>query len=150
MISLPGNTLASRVASALLTTLGCPELIAESREDYLNKVVHYATNPDALRAIQLKVRRQRVRSPLFDTSLLTHNLERAFLAMWAQYERHGTPAHLEVKGYSTQAEWRADRKARAPAAGRGRGGSGSGSGSGSRSGSNSSGGDSGGSLAIDR
>jgi protein O-GlcNAc transferase len=113
MISLPGDTLASRVASALLTTLGCPELIAESRDDYMNKVVHYARHPEALRQIQLKVRRQRVRSPLFDTKLLTHNLERAFLAMWAQYERHGHPAHLEVKGYNTLAEWKADRKAHA-------------------------------------
>lgn len=34
MVTLPGKTLASRVASSQLTCLGCPELIADSTEDY--------------------------------------------------------------------------------------------------------------------
>ncbi|OWF52907.1 hypothetical protein KP79_PYT12898 [Mizuhopecten yessoensis] len=36
MITLLGETLASRVASSQLYTLGCPELVAESRDDYIN------------------------------------------------------------------------------------------------------------------
>lgn len=115
MITLPGDTLASRVASSLLTALGCPELIAQSRQDYIDKVVYYASNPDALRAIQKKVRQMRTRSPLFNTELLTHNLERAYLAMWAQHERHSRPAHIEVKGFDTLEDWEADQGRRARA-----------------------------------
>jgi predicted O-linked N-acetylglucosamine transferase (SPINDLY family) len=33
MISLPVETLASRVGASLLHTLGCPELVAESYDD---------------------------------------------------------------------------------------------------------------------
>lgn len=36
MVTLPLETLASRVASSQLTALGCPELIANSREEYEN------------------------------------------------------------------------------------------------------------------
>ena len=36
MVTLPLETLASRVASSQLTALGCPELIANSRVDYEN------------------------------------------------------------------------------------------------------------------
>ncbi|EDQ87082.1 uncharacterized protein MONBRDRAFT_27585 [Monosiga brevicollis MX1] len=98
MISLPGDTLASRVASSLLKTLGCPELIARSHEDYVNLAVQYASNPQALRNLKRKVRIARKRSPLFNTRLLTRNLERAFKAMWYQHERFGHPAHLNVAG----------------------------------------------------
>ena len=34
MVTLPGETLASRVASSQLMAMGCPELIAKDREDY--------------------------------------------------------------------------------------------------------------------
>lgn len=36
MVTLPLETLASRVASSQLTALGCPELVARNREDYEN------------------------------------------------------------------------------------------------------------------
>ena len=36
MVTLPEETLASRVASSQLRCLGCPELIAKSRDDYVS------------------------------------------------------------------------------------------------------------------
>ncbi len=57
-----------------------------------------------------QVRRQRTSSPLFNTRLLTHNLERAYMAMWSQYEQYGVPNHLEVKGYDTMEQWEEDRR----------------------------------------
>lgn len=35
MVTMPEETLASRVASSQLKALGCPELIAKDREDYV-------------------------------------------------------------------------------------------------------------------
>ena len=35
MVTLPLETLASRVASSQLVTLGCPELVARDRDDYV-------------------------------------------------------------------------------------------------------------------
>lgn len=39
-----GETLASRVASSQLHCLGCPELVANSREDYINISVRLGTD----------------------------------------------------------------------------------------------------------
>ena len=39
MVTLPGETLASRVASSQLATLGLSEMVATDREDYENIAV---------------------------------------------------------------------------------------------------------------
>lgn len=39
-----GETLASRVASSQLHCLGCPELVAKSREDYVRIAVKLGTD----------------------------------------------------------------------------------------------------------
>lgn len=96
MVTLPGDTLASRVASSLLKALGFPQLIAESRQDYVDKVVFYATYPKALRTLQREIRLARKTSALFNTRLLVRNLEQAYIAMWRQQMKDGAPAHLEV------------------------------------------------------
>ena len=44
MVTLTGETLASRVASSQLTTLGLPELVADTREDYENIAVKLGTD----------------------------------------------------------------------------------------------------------
>ena len=41
---LSGETLASRVASSQLQCLGCPELVANSREDYIRIAVQLGTD----------------------------------------------------------------------------------------------------------
>jgi len=51
---------------------------------------------DTLRALQQKVRAARATSPLFDTQLLTRNLERVFFAMFNQWAEHGEPCNLAV------------------------------------------------------
>lgn len=94
MVTWPHYALASRVAASQLTALGCPELIAESRGDYINKVVAYANNPRELHQIQAKVRKARTTSRLFDTRAFTRNLESAFFEMWRDYQEHATPSHI--------------------------------------------------------
>jgi len=45
VLTLPLETLASRVASSQLHALGFPELVAVSREDYEEKAVRLGNNP---------------------------------------------------------------------------------------------------------
>ncbi|KTG34708.1 hypothetical protein cypCar_00000312 [Cyprinus carpio] len=44
MVTMPGETLASRVAASQLTCLGCPELIAPSRQEYEDVAVKLGTD----------------------------------------------------------------------------------------------------------
>ena len=46
MVTYPGETLASRVASSQLVALGCPELIAKSRDDYVKISVRLGNDPE--------------------------------------------------------------------------------------------------------
>ncbi len=46
MVTLPGETLASRVASSQLVALGCPELIAKDRADYERIAIKLGTDKD--------------------------------------------------------------------------------------------------------
>merc|ERR1712061_811245 len=55
MVTLPAETLASRVASSQLHTLGLGELVAKTREDYENIAVRFGADPDYRRAIRNKV-----------------------------------------------------------------------------------------------
>ncbi|KAK7503825.1 hypothetical protein BaRGS_00004948 [Batillaria attramentaria] len=94
MVTLPGETLASRVASSQLHCLGCPELVANSREDYIRIAVRLGTDAEYLQGMQAKVSLARSLSPLFSTKAYAANLERLFYQMWRQYDTHTTPTHL--------------------------------------------------------
>ena len=45
VLTLPLDTLASRVAASQLYALGFPELVASSREEYVLKAVRLGNNP---------------------------------------------------------------------------------------------------------
>lgn len=51
MLTLPGETLASRVAASQLMTLGFPELVAKSRQEYEDIAVKLGTDPKRYEAI---------------------------------------------------------------------------------------------------
>jgi len=94
MVTLPSDTLASRVASSQLTCLGVPELIAKSFEDYENIAVRLGTDRQYLKAIRAKVWCNRVESPLFNVRTYTSNLEKLFYKMWEQYSENDTLDHV--------------------------------------------------------
>uniref|UniRef100_A0A672L5R7 UDP-N-acetylglucosamine--peptide N-acetylglucosaminyltransferase 110 kDa subunit n=1 Tax=Sinocyclocheilus grahami TaxID=75366 RepID=A0A672L5R7_SINGR len=82
MVTMPGETLASRVAASQLTCLGCPELIAQSRQEYEDVAVKLGTDMEFLKKVRSRVWKQRICSPLFNTKLYTMDLERLYLQMW--------------------------------------------------------------------
>ncbi|XP_050415397.2 UDP-N-acetylglucosamine--peptide N-acetylglucosaminyltransferase 110 kDa subunit [Patella vulgata] len=94
MVTLPGETLASRVASSQLLALGCPELVAKSREDYVKIAAHMGNNPEYLQAMRAKVFVARTMSPLFNTKIYASNLENLFDKMWTSFEKGQSPDHI--------------------------------------------------------
>lgn len=96
MLTMPGETLASRVAASQLAALGCPELIAKSYQEYEDLAVLFATDIARLRTVQAKVRMQRSTAPLFNTRLLVSNLERAYKVMYNHFLSGKGKAHLYV------------------------------------------------------
>jgi len=94
MVTLPGETLASRVASSQLCTLDLEELVAKTREDYENIAVRLGNDRDYRRAIRAKVWEGRINSPLFDVRIYAKDLEDLFNKMWDKFRKGEKPNHI--------------------------------------------------------
>jgi len=94
VLTLPGESFASRVAASLLNTIGLPELIASNSEQYEALAIDLASNPDKLSALKASLMAQQTASPLFDTKDFTKNLEAAYLKMYERYQANLQPEHL--------------------------------------------------------
>lgn len=66
VLTLAGDTFASRVAASLNTHLGMPDLIAEDAADFVRKAIAIATDPAACAALRAELSRRRETSGLFD------------------------------------------------------------------------------------
>jgi protein O-GlcNAc transferase len=94
MVTLPGETLASRVASSQLVTLGCPELVAKDRADYEKIATRLGTDDEFLRGMRAKVWKGRTESPLFNCKTYATNLESLFEVMWEKFARGEKANHV--------------------------------------------------------
>lgn len=91
-----GQSFASRVASSLLTSIGLPELITSSFEEYQAKAIDLAFSPEKLEAVRVKLAEHRSSAPLFDTPLFTRNLEAAYIEMYERYQADLPPESISI------------------------------------------------------
>lgn len=67
LLTLSGRTFAARMAGALLTAAGVPELITHDVATYERRAIELASRPDELDRLRARLREARDNSPLFDT-----------------------------------------------------------------------------------
>lgn len=94
MVSMPAETLASRVASSQLMTLGCPELVAKDRQEYERIAIKLGIDTQYLRKVRAKVWRLRTTSDLFSVQTYVRGLESVYVRMWERYEKGENVNHL--------------------------------------------------------
>ena len=97
VLTLSGESFASRVAASLLHAMQLPELITSSQEEYEALAISLAINPEKLGQIRHKLEQNRLTAPLFDTRLFTRNIEEAYRTMYERYQADLPPEHLVVK-----------------------------------------------------
>ena len=97
VLTLMGNSFASRVAASLLNAIGLPELISNSQEEYEALAIELASNPQKLIALKQKLASNKLTTPLFDTPQFTKGLERAYVQMYERYQTDLPPDHLLVE-----------------------------------------------------
>jgi len=81
LVTMLGTAFAGRVAASQLQTLGLPELITSSLEDYEALALALARDPARLAALRARLAAARASSALFDTDRMRQNVEQALLAM---------------------------------------------------------------------
>jgi protein O-GlcNAc transferase len=96
VLTLTGKSFAARVASSLLHTVGMPELICSTAEEYETAAIALATDPERLTRTREKLNRNRLTSPLFDSQLLTRYLEQAYLQIYECFSRGLAPEDMEI------------------------------------------------------
>ena len=73
-----GESFAARVSASIITSMGIPELITNTEEQYEEKALYIARNPDELIRLKSKLAKLRKISPLYNSELFTRDLEDKF------------------------------------------------------------------------
>ena len=97
LLTLQGESFASRVASSLLNNLELKELIAKTTFDYECKAIEIGRNSEILNTIKNRLMTNRTSSPLFDGKLFASHLESAFEEMYSRFSLNKPLEHIFVK-----------------------------------------------------
>ena len=85
VITLPGETIASRQSASMLMNLGLPELIAENSAQYVHAAAQLARDLPRLTALRSGLRQRFADSPLMDYTGFARALEAAYAKMWLDW-----------------------------------------------------------------
>lgn len=89
-VTLADRVSVGRIGSAILHGLGRDEWIANTEEEYVDKLVALAEDPESLASIRAGLRDQMINSPLMNASGFTRKVEKAYREMfvkWCQEEQ---------------------------------------------------------------
>jgi protein O-GlcNAc transferase len=91
-----GNTFAGRVGASLLNSIGLPELVTNSLDEYETLALKLATDASYLQSIRHKLEKNRLSYPLFDTDRFRRHIEAAYTTMWEIWQRGESPRSFSV------------------------------------------------------
>ena len=97
VLTMMGESFASRVAASLLKAIDLPELITSSQDQYETLAIELASHPNKLKAIRDKLERNRLTTPLFDTPSFTKHIEIAYTRMYERYHADLPPDHIYIE-----------------------------------------------------
>ncbi len=90
VLTLTGDTHASRVSASILNTAGLDDLCAQSTEDYIAKATRLAQDGKRTRQQRDQLRQQFADSPVCDAQSFVPKLEAAYRHAWTQWcAKHG-------------------------------------------------------------
>ncbi|MFM7426718.1 MAG: Fe2+-dependent dioxygenase [Elainella sp.] len=95
LLTLAGETFASRIGASSLVALDLPELIATSVEAYEQQAVYLATHAEALQALRQRLS-ERASAKLFNSARSVRHLESAYSLIWQRYQSGQPPAAIHV------------------------------------------------------
>ena len=97
VLTLRGNSFASRMAASVISAINLPELITDTREEYESLAIELATNAKKFKVIKAKLKENLLTAPLYDTAKFTENLESVYKVMYQRYHDGLEPDHIYIK-----------------------------------------------------
>ena len=96
VLTRSGDTFISRVAGSLLTTIGLPDLVTTSLEEYERQALRLARDADYLADVRARIEANRDRCGLFDASHFAVGIEKAYSTMWEIHAAGESPRAFAV------------------------------------------------------
>ncbi len=87
IVTLPGTRFVARMGAAILTSAGYPELVATSRNHYIDIAVGLARDVARLADLRSGLRERLRSSPLCDGPAYARSMEAAYRSMWRRWCR---------------------------------------------------------------
>jgi predicted O-linked N-acetylglucosamine transferase (SPINDLY family) len=97
LLTCRGTSFPARVGASLLQTIGLPELVTESLEEYESAALKLAKDPVLLKTLRDKLAGNAMKAPLFDTDRSCCDLESAYRAMWETAKCGAPPRSFAVE-----------------------------------------------------
>ena len=97
IVTMPGETFASRHTLGYLTTLGLEDGVASDRDDYVDRVTALADDLPRLAAMRAGLRERILGSPLCDADRFVGHLSTALETIWRRWRDGAPPAPFDVK-----------------------------------------------------
>ena len=97
VITLIGNSFASRVAASIVTAVNMPELITQTQDEYETLAIELAKSRGRFNSIKQKLIKNLATSSLLNSQRFTKNLELAYEKMNARAHSKQEPDHIIVK-----------------------------------------------------
>lgn len=85
VVTLTGDSHAHNVGATILRQVGHEELVAHTKEAYVEAALRLATDPQRLLSIRSSLRDKMQRSYLCNPSGFTRNLEETYLRLWRKH-----------------------------------------------------------------
>jgi protein O-GlcNAc transferase len=92
LVTRAGDVFLSRAGLSILSTVGLPELVAGSEDEYLRIAHELALDRTRLAELRRGLRERMRASPLLDAAVFTRDLEDCFRAAWRQWCANATAA----------------------------------------------------------
>ena len=85
VITLAGRRYAGRISASKLMAVGLNDLIAHTQQEYIDKAISLAYDPERRINLRSNLRKQMAESPLCDGDSLANAIENAYLEMWKNF-----------------------------------------------------------------
>jgi protein O-GlcNAc transferase len=96
VLTMAGQSFASRLAGSMLRMIGLPELITTSFHQYHEVGVRLAQDANLLAGLRMSLRANRQSSELFDAGQFARKLEKAYFNIWENYASGKSPRAFAV------------------------------------------------------
>ncbi|MFB9950173.1 glycosyl transferase [Rhizobium puerariae] len=104
MLAHKGDNFASRVSESLLNAIGLPEMVCDTKDEYVRRAIHYFNNREELAEIRERLAKNRFIMPLFDAERFCRHLEKAYETMVDRAKAKLKPDHFEVPALPSRDE----------------------------------------------